>query len=144
MQPWADWNTNNNTSDSEDSKTYQSEEEDESLEFLTPLKSSTLRNDATLSSSTIRDYKEHYNLTIGLYVQEFAIDDAATDLIVNHVNQNLDVYNLGLGWGGLNGVMVNGIHPGRFTSTDGFWNQRYGSVAWDCSLYPFGDDDDDE
>jgi len=98
----------------------------------------------TVSSSTVRDYKEHYNLKIGLYVQEFAIDDAATDLIVNHVNRNLDVYNLGLGWGGLNGVMVNGINPSRFTSTDGFWNQRYGSVAWDCSLYPFSSDNDDD
>lgn len=90
LQPWADWNTS--TSDSEDdSKTHQSEEDESSNEneFLTAFKSNLVGDAMTitmLSSSTVRDCKEHYNLKIGSYVQEFAIDDAATDLIVNHVN----------------------------------------------------------
>ena len=135
LQPWVDWN--NSSSDSDEDKIYQSDDSDDYNPF-TP----QINDDVTLnmSNSTIRDYQEYYDLTIGLYVQEFAIDEAATDLIVNHVNRNLDVYKLGLGWGGLNGVIVNGIHPGRFTNTDGFWNQRYGSVAWNCSLFPCSND----
>jgi len=45
--------------------------------------------------STIQDYKEHYQLSIGLYVQEFAIDEVAISLIVKYVNSNPHVYDLG-------------------------------------------------
>jgi len=86
--------------------------------------------------STVRDYKKHYNLSIGLYCQEFAVDEVAIDIIVRYVNANLDVYDLGFGWGGINGITVRGIQPGRFTCTDGFWNQRYAGVSWDSSLWP--------
>ena len=86
--------------------------------------------------STIQDYRDHFDLSIGLYCQEFAIDDAAIDFIVDHVNKNSHVYNLGLSWGGVNGVTVRGIQPDRFTNTDGFWNQRYGGASWDPSLRP--------
>jgi hypothetical protein len=80
--------------------------------------------------STIQDYKEHYQLSIGLYVQEFAIDEVAISLIVKYVNSNPHVYDLGLSWGGINGLTVKGIQPGRFTATDGLWNQRYGGMPW--------------
>jgi hypothetical protein len=86
--------------------------------------------------STIQDYKHYFNLSIGLYCQEFAIDDAAIDFIVNHVNTNTHVYNLGLSWGGVNGVTVRGVQPDRFTNTDGFWNQRYAGASWDPTLMP--------
>ena len=86
--------------------------------------------------STIQDYRDHFDLSIGLYCQEFAVDDAAIDFIVDHVNKNSHVYNLGLSWGGVNGVTVRGIQPDRFTNTDGFWNQRYGGASWDPSLRP--------
>ena len=69
--------------------------------------------------STIQQYKDYYQLSIGLYVQEFAIDEVAISLIVKYVNSNLHVYDLGLSWGGINGLTVKGIQPGRFTSTDG-------------------------
>lgn len=69
--------------------------------------------------STIQQYKEYYQLSIGLYVQEFAIDEVAISLIVKYVNSNLSVYDLGLSWGGINGLTVKGIQPGRFTATDG-------------------------
>ena len=87
-------------------------------------------------SSTIQQYKEHFNLSIGLYVQEFAIDEKSMDLLVKYVNKYSHVYDLGFSWGGINGVTVRGIQPGRFTNTDGFWNQRYGGERWDENLYP--------
>jgi len=80
--------------------------------------------------STIQEYKEHYQLSIGLYVQEFAIDEVAASLIVKYVNSNPHVYDLGLSWGGINGLTVKGIQPGRFTATDGLWNQRYCGMPW--------------
>lgn len=89
-----------------------------------------------IGGSTIQEYKEKYNLSIGLYVQEFAIDDAIIDLLVKYVNMYSDVYDLGLSWGGVNGVTVRGIQPGRFTRTDGFWNQRYIGKCWDVTRYP--------
>jgi len=88
--------------------------------------------------STIQHYKEYYNLSIGLYVQEFAIDEVAISLIVKYVNSNLHVYDLGLSWGGINGLTVKGIQPGRFTATDGLWNQRYGGMPWKNDEYPNG------
>lgn len=89
--------------------------------------------------STIQEYKEHYNLSIGLYVQEFAIDETAISLIVKYVNSNSHVYELGLSWGGINGLTVKGIQPGRFTATDGLWNQRYGGMPWNKELEPSHD-----
>lgn len=86
--------------------------------------------------STIQQYKEYYQLSIGLYVQEFAIDEVAISLIVKYVNSNLHVFDLGLSWGGINGLTVKGIQPGRFTATDGLWNQRYGDMPWKRKLKP--------
>ncbi|CAB9517561.1 expressed unknown protein [Seminavis robusta] len=104
-------------------------------------KTLTMSPSMTLSSSwsegsTIEMYKERYGLSIGLYSQEFAIDDAAANLIVELANNNPHVYDLGLSWGGINGLTIKGIQPGRFTSTDGFWNQRYVGARWDVNLYP--------
>jgi len=86
--------------------------------------------------STIQMYKEHYNLSIGMYVQEFAVDEAAVSMLVKLCNEHPEIYNLGLSWGGVNGVTVKGIQPGRFTNTDGFWNQRYICSSWNSSLSP--------
>lgn len=86
------------------------------------------------NGSTVQQYKEYLNLSIGMYVQEFAIDDRSIDLIASYVNRYPHVYNLGLSWGGVNGVTVRGIQPGRLTNTDGFWNQRYGGERWDPAL----------
>jgi hypothetical protein len=88
------------------------------------------------SESTIEAYKQRFNLSIGLYVQEFAIDEAAVNLFVQLVNESPHVYDLGLSWGGVNGITLRGMQPHRFTSTDGFWNQRYAGASWDSSLYP--------
>jgi len=88
--------------------------------------------------STIQQYKDYYQLSIGLYVQEFAIDEVAISLIAKYVNSNLHVYDLGLSWGGLNGLTVKGIQPGRFTATDGLWNQRYTGMPWKKELQPGG------
>eukprot|EP00816_Leptocylindrus_hargravesii_P001742 CAMPEP_0196806766 /NCGR_PEP_ID=MMETSP1362-20130617/6687_1 /TAXON_ID=163516 /ORGANISM="Leptocylindrus danicus, Strain CCMP1856" /LENGTH=526 /DNA_ID=CAMNT_0042180393 /DNA_START=29 /DNA_END=1609 /DNA_ORIENTATION=+ len=76
------------------------------------------------------EYKERYNLRIGLYTQEFAVDPVSIQHIVEHVNAHADLYDLGLSWGGVNGITVRSIQPGRFTSTDGYWNQRYLGKYW--------------
>ena len=78
----------------------------------------------------LREYKGKYKFNIGLYTQEFAVDPASAQIIVSHVNDNPDLYDHGLCWGGVNGVTVRSIQPGRFTSTDGLWNQRYLGKYW--------------
>jgi len=88
------------------------------------------------SCSTIEDYQEVYQLNIGVYSQEFAIDEVAADLLCRFVNEHSDVFNLGFSWGGVNGVTVKGIQPGLFTSTDGLWNQRYVGKSWNSNLVP--------
>jgi hypothetical protein len=79
---------------------------------------------AASSESSIENYKNRFNLSIGLYVQEFAIDEKAVDILVRLVNETPRVYNLGLCWGGINGITIRGIQPGRFTATDGFWYEQ--------------------
>jgi len=79
---------------------------------------------------TLADYKKHYGFSMGLYLQEFSIDEAAARLLIDLVNQNPQLYDLGLAWGGINGMTVHGIQPGRFTSTDGYWNQRRLGKVW--------------
>jgi hypothetical protein len=88
------------------------------------------------TGSTLEDYKRRYNLSIGLYVQEFAIDEAAANILVQLVNDNPQIYDLGLSWGGVNGITLKGIRPGRFTDTSGFWNQRHVGAVWDSNLRP--------
>ncbi len=70
-------------------------------------------------SSTIQQYKDHFDLSLGLYVQEFCVDDEILEIIIEYVNRNKHIYNLGFSWGGVNGMTVQGIQPGRFTNTDG-------------------------
>ena len=88
------------------------------------------------TGSTIEDYKKRYNLSIGLYLQEFAVDDAAVNLLVQLVNDHPEIYDLGLAWGGVNGVTLQGIQPGPFTDTSGFWNQRYVGAEWNSTRGP--------
>lgn len=88
------------------------------------------------TGSTIEDYKSRYNLSIGMYVQEFAIDEAAANILVSLVNDNPQIYDFGLSWGGINGITLRSIRPGRFTDTSGFWNQRHLGALWDSSRRP--------
>ncbi|KAL3938359.1 MAG: hypothetical protein SGARI_001768 [Bacillariaceae sp.] len=83
------------------------------------------------SMISLHDYKRVYRFSMGVYVQEFSIDEAAARLLIEHVNRHPDVYDLGFAWGGVNGMTVKGIKPGRFTSTDGLWNQRHVAKLWD-------------
>jgi len=89
-----------------------------------------------MEGSTIELYKERYELSIGMYVQEFAIDEKAAQLLIELVNENPHVYDLGLSWGGVNGITIRGIQPSRFTNTDGLWNQRYIGDLWKSNLFP--------
>merc|ERR1712238_624311 len=79
---------------------------------------------------TLADYKAYYGFSMGMYLQEFSIDEAAARLLIELVNNNPSLYDLGLAWGGINGMTVHGIQPGRFTSTDGYWNQRRLGRLW--------------
>jgi hypothetical protein len=82
-------------------------------------------------SNTLKAYKERLNLHIGLYVQEFSIDEAALDILVRFVNENPILIEHGLSWGGINGVTVKGIRPSRYAPTDGLSAQRLVSISWD-------------
>lgn len=93
-------------------------------------------NETDRALSTLQQYKEKFDLSIGLYCQEFSIDEAAVNILVEHVNSNSHIYDLGLSWGGVNGLTLCSIQPGRFTSTDGFWNQRYAGKPWDSMQSP--------
>lgn len=87
-------------------------------------------NEVVTVLRTLADYKRHYGFSMGLYLQEFSIDEAAARLLIDLVNNNPSLYDLGLAWGGINGMTVHGIQPGRFTSTDGYWNQRRLGRTW--------------
>lgn len=87
-------------------------------------------SDARPHASTLQDYQRHFDLNIGLYVQEFSIGEGALDAIVRFVNAHPSIYNLGLAWGGLNGATVQGIRG------DGYWNQRYMGRNWDPTAKP--------
>ena len=52
------------------------------------------------------------------------------EILTNFINKNSSLYNLGLAWGGMNGVMLNDLQG------DGFWNQRYMSRNWDLGVGP--------
>jgi hypothetical protein len=85
------------------------------------------------ADNTLKAYKERLNLKIGLYVQEFGIDEVALDVLVRYVNFNPTLVEHGLSWGGINGVAVRGIRPSRWNPTDGFSTQRYVSIPWDMT-----------
>mmetsp|Transcript_3233 Transcript_3233/g.6985 ORF Transcript_3233/g.6985 Transcript_3233/m.6985 type:complete len:178 (-) Transcript_3233:48-581(-) len=92
----------------------------------------TSSDDTNMSAvmRSLADYKRHYGFSMGIYLQEFSIDEAAARLLIELVNNNPSLYDLGLAWGGINGMTVHGIQPGRFTSTDGYWNQRRLGKRW--------------
>lgn len=94
------------------------------------------RTTNTNIGSCLQDYKDRYNLHIGVYVQEFAIDDSAAQTLVKLVNRTPELYDLGFSWGGINGITIKGISPGRFTRTDGYWNQRHIGRSWSYNLHP--------
>jgi len=108
-----------------------SEDEDNDTDDSTLIISSS-SDDTEMGAvmKTLADYKKYYGFSMGLYLQEFSIDEAAANLLINLVNQNPKLYNLGLAWGGINGMTVHGIQPGRFTSTDGYWMQRQLGLNW--------------
>jgi len=84
----------------------------------------------TKCKSTIEDYRRHFNLKIGVYVQEFSISAEALDALSIFVNKQGDIYDQGLAFGGVNGTAVKNIHG------DGYWNQRYMGRSWDFDARP--------
>ena len=47
--------------------------------------------------SSIAEYQNMFDLSIGVYIQEFAIDRAAASTLIDHINLHPDVYKLGFG-----------------------------------------------
>jgi len=80
--------------------------------------------------STIEDYRRHFDLKIGVYVQEFSISADALEELTVFVNQHGDLYDQGIAFGGVNGVAVKNIKG------DGYWNQRYMGRSWDFNARP--------
>jgi len=89
-------------------------------------------DDGTLTEckATIADYQNHFDLSIGLYVQEFSIGSDELNALATLVNRYQDVYCLGLAWGGINGLAVKGVKG------DGYWSQRYVGRSWTNSAAP--------
>lgn len=107
-------------------------DEERALDQYSLLSFTERRNES--QCNTLWAYKENLGLKIGVYVQEFGIDEAAVNVLVQFVNENPDLFENGFCWGGINGVTVRGIRPNRWTSTDGLTTQRYAGVSWDPSL----------
>jgi len=83
-----------------------------------------------MCKSTIEDYQRHFNLKIGVYVQEFSINPEALDALACFVNKYSDIYDLGLAFGGINGTAVSNVNG------DGYWNQRYMGRSYDFEARP--------
>jgi len=88
------------------------------------------RKDLGACKATLEDYQKHFDLHIGIYVQEFSIGKEHLNALTIFVNDHPSIYNLGLAWGGLNGVAIKGMKG------DGFWNQRYVGRNWDFQAKP--------
>ena len=80
--------------------------------------------------ATVEDYRRHFNLKVGVYVQEFSISAEALNALSIFVNKYGDIYDQGLAFGGLNGEGVKNING------DGYWNQRYMGRPWDFDARP--------
>lgn len=83
--------------------------------------------------STLQDYKNKFRLNIGCYVQEFSISERNLDALTRFMNKHKSVYNLGLAFGGINGLCPVGL------TGDGYWNQRFMGRSWDRSAKPTDD-----
>ncbi|GMH95780.1 hypothetical protein TrVE_jg12749 [Triparma verrucosa] len=92
---------------------------------------------STNSGSTVQDYVEAFSLTVGLYVQEFSIDESAAELLINHANENQHVFSRGMAWGGIGGMTISGVQPSMLQNTDGLWAQRLCGRGWDEEKHPF-------
>jgi hypothetical protein len=73
---------------------------------------------------------------VGVYVQEFAIDEVAASILITHVNNNPHVFNRGMAWGGISGKTISGVQPSSFGNTDGLWAQRLVGRSWDGNRMP--------
>jgi hypothetical protein len=81
----------------------------------------------------LRTYKQHYGFRLGVYVQEYDIDDRAATMLMEATNNNADVFDLGFSWGGLSGKAASGIEPSLMDATVGESKQRFVGDQWDTS-----------
>ncbi len=81
----------------------------------------------------LRTYKQHYGFRLGVYVQEYDIDDRAATMLMEATNNNADVFDLGFSWGGLSGKAAAGIEPSLWDATVGESKQHFVGDQWDTS-----------
>ncbi|KAL7520658.1 hypothetical protein ACHAWX_005372 [Stephanocyclus meneghinianus] len=86
-----------------------------------------------ICKATLECYQKHFNLKVGVYVQEFSISPEALDALSCFVNAHGALYDQGLAFGGINGIAVKNIRG------DGYWNQRYMGRSWDFNARPSND-----
>jgi len=98
--------------------------------FAYPLEKKAMHGYIAPCRSTLHDYQKHFNLRIGVYVQEFSVGPDEIDAIAKLINENPSIYNLGLAWGGINGKAIGGV------TGDGYWNQRFMGRKWDFNAAP--------
>ena len=77
----------------------------------------------------IATFVRKHKLILGCYIQEFAVDSAAINLIIKHINNNPQIFQMGLSWGGLNGEHTQ-CTANPFSKNDGMWSQRYIGSSW--------------
>jgi hypothetical protein len=83
----------------------------------------------------LRQYKRYYGFHLGVYVQEYDIDDRAATMITELTNANRDVFDLGFAWGGLSGRTAGDIEPSLTNATVGMGAQNLDprTKHWDVS-----------
>ncbi len=85
----------------------------------------------------LKGFKDHYNLHIFGYIQEFDIDEKAISLLIDLVNKRPDIFDLGFAWGNVNNRKIAaGINPSLTDATTGLATQILVGSFWDDSL-PF-------
>lgn len=86
----------------------------------------------------IADYKQIFGFRLGVYVQEFDIDNKAANMITELVNDKADVFDLGFSWGGISGETAAGIEPSLTDGTVGTSTQGTVGEHWDTER-PYAD-----
>jgi len=108
----------------------QDEFNDEMIFAEYALPKDTLQKSKRKCKATIEDYKMKFNLNIGCYIQEWAVDAKKYACIVEFFKKYSCIYNLGLSFGGINGKFIIG------STGDGFSRQRIMGRIWDPTVKP--------
>ncbi len=79
----------------------------------------------------IGEYKTRFGFSLGVYVQENAIDDRAATLITDLTNAKPEIFDLGFAWGGVTGETAADIEPSLGSEKTGIGGQWVVGTEWD-------------